>query len=94
MPAVWLQSSIADLRAIELYIDHDNPAAARAVKRRIVAAVGHLERQPNLGRGGRIPGTRELIVPGTPYIVAYTAMSGEVVTLAVIHGARKWPGSV
>lgn len=94
MRIVWLQSSLSDLKAIELYIEHDNPAAARAVKRRVVEAVAHLGRQPDLGGAGRIAGTRELVVPGTPYIVAYTVLAAEIVVLAVIHGARKWPQSV
>jgi toxin ParE1/3/4 len=48
---------------------------------------------PALGRFGRVPGTRELVVPSTPYIVAYTVDSRRnvVQVLAVIHGARLWP---
>ena len=45
-----------------------------------------------LGRTGRVPGTRELLVPSTPYSVAYTVDSRRdvVQVLAVIHGARLW----
>lgn len=91
MRITWLRSSLSDLAAIELYVERDNPAAARAVKRRVVEAVAHLGRQPDLGRAGRVAGTRELVVSGTPYIVAYTVLAAEIVVLAVIHGARKWP---
>ncbi len=94
MRITWLRSSLSDLDAIELYVERDNPAAARAVKRRVVEAVAHLGRQPDLGRVGRIAGTRELVVSGTPYIVAYTVLVAEIVVLAVIHGARKWPQSL
>jgi len=40
-----------------------------------------------------VEGTRELIVPGTPYLVAYTILAEDVVILAVLHHAREWPSS-
>ncbi len=47
---------------------------------------------PQLGRRGRVKATRELVVAGTPFIVAYTVLRGQVVEiLAVIHGAQEWP---
>ncbi len=50
-----------------------------------------LAKYPEIGRPGRVRGTRELVVAGTPYIAAYRIM-GEVVTvLRVLHGARRWP---
>jgi plasmid stabilization system protein ParE len=48
---------------------------------------------PYIGRSGRIDGTRELVVSGTPYVVAYTVSGEKVTVLAVLHGARRWPES-
>jgi toxin ParE1/3/4 len=46
---------------------------------------------PQMGRRGRVKGTRELVIAGTPSIVAYTVLRGQVVEiLAVIHGAQEW----
>jgi toxin ParE1/3/4 len=45
-----------------------------------------------IGRQGRVGGTRELVVQGTPYIVVYR-VHDDVEILAVVHGARKWPES-
>lgn len=45
---------------------------------------------PALGRPGRVAGTRELVLPKTPYVVAYRIMEA-VEILAVMHGAREWP---
>ena len=53
------------------YIAQDNPAAAQLVVHRIVAAIKLLSENPALGHPGRIPGTRELVVPNTRYIVPY-----------------------
>jgi len=38
-----------------------------------------------------VEGTRELVVPRTPYLVAYTVIDRQVVILAVLHHAREWP---
>ena len=64
---------------------------ADRILRRIQEAVGHLEDHPALGRVGRIDGTRELVVPRTPYIVAYRIRGQTIDILAVLHGAQKWP---
>jgi len=40
---------------------------------------------------GRVAGTRELVVVGTPYIVVYRIEPAAVVILRVLHGAQRWP---
>jgi toxin ParE1/3/4 len=65
-------------------------AAARMVER-IASAVDQLARYPALGRPGRVPGTRELVISGTPYIVPYRVRRDVVEILRVFHAARKWP---
>lgn len=93
MDIVWLKSAFSDLDAIESFIEMNNPVAARVIERKIIATVGHLTNQPSLGRPGRVDGTRELVIPATPYIAAYTVIANKVVILAVLHGARRWPKS-
>jgi toxin ParE1/3/4 len=46
---------------------------------------------PNMGRSGRVPGTRELVVSETPFVVPYRVREDEVQVLSVLHGARRWP---
>ncbi|MGA7685437.1 MAG: type II toxin-antitoxin system RelE/ParE family toxin [Terriglobales bacterium] len=73
------------------YITQDNPDAAARTVAAITKAVDALDDFPALGRPGRISGTRELVVAGTPYIVPYR-VRGEVVQLIrVFHATRKWP---
>ena len=43
------------------------------------------------GREGRVARTRELVIRGTPFVVAYRVERNEVSILAVMHAARKWP---
>lgn len=77
-----------DLAGIVDYIAADNPVAAENVYRGIVRAAQRLPDLPALGRPGRHPGTRELSVPGLPYLVVYQVGADSVTVLAVFHTAR------
>ena len=91
---VWSREALDDLEELRSYIAADNPRAALGVFVRIVDQVALLPQQPNIGRPGRVPGTRELVVSNTPCIVAYSVIGPDTVrVLGVRHGARKWPES-
>ncbi|MFI5088676.1 MAG: type II toxin-antitoxin system RelE/ParE family toxin [Terriglobales bacterium] len=87
----WLRTALANLEAHAQYIARDNPAAARRVVAAIERAVAQVADYPALGRPGRVEGTRELVVHGTPYIVPYRVLGQTVQILRVFHAARKWP---
>jgi toxin ParE1/3/4 len=87
----WLRAARANLIAVSEYISQDNPDAAARTVAAIVRAVEALEHFPALGRPGRISGTRELVVTGTPYIVPYRVRGDVVQLIRVFHAARKWP---
>lgn len=91
MQISWLNRALLDLDEAEHYLARDNPAAAAKVQLKIARAVSLLEQQPELGRAGRVSGTKELVVADTPYIVAYRIKAGTVQVLRVYHSARKWP---
>ena len=91
MRLTWSAAALDDLVELRAYISKDRPRAAAGVARRILDAVKHLERFPQMGRSGRIEGTRELVIGGTPYLVAYRIQDETIVLLRVLHGARKWP---
>lgn len=86
----WLKRALANLDAEAAFIARDNPAAARVVEA-IATTVELLAKHPALGRPGRVEGTRELVVPDTPYLVPYRVRGQAVEILRVFHGARKWP---
>jgi len=58
---------------------------------RIFSGIELLELNPEAGRRGRIPGTRELVIDATPFLVAYRMRRGHIEILSLLHGARKWP---
>ncbi|MFZ3017348.1 MAG: type II toxin-antitoxin system RelE/ParE family toxin [Gallionella sp.] len=87
----WLASALADMRGIKAYLAERNTEAAQQVIARIRHETNLLAAQPNVGRMGRLPDTRELVIGPYPYIVAYREQHGEVQILAVVHTSRRWP---
>jgi toxin ParE1/3/4 len=86
----WLRSALLDLDEIEAYIAEDRSAVAVDVVVKIIKAVSFLGEQQGIGRAGRVPGTKELVIPGLPYIVPYRVKEEVVQVLRVYHTSRKW----
>ena len=66
MEVVWLKESTEDLKEIGRHIEKDDPTAAYRVLIIIKASGDSLQRNPELGRPGRVNKTRELVVAGLP----------------------------
>lgn len=91
----WTSKALKDLISIREYIEQDNPKAAVDLTKKIVLKiVGQLGRFQNIGKAGRINGTRELIIPNTSYIAVYWVKSDIVEVLRVLHTSIKWSGSI
>ena len=93
MKVRWSPTAVSDLESIRDYIARDSPSAARKVANRIKESVNRLSNFPLSGRAGRVQGTRELVIPGTSFIAAYTIQRDEVQIAAVLHGRQHWPES-
>lgn len=78
------------MREIFEYIAEENPNAARALLAEIRKRASSLEDNPELGRLGRVDGSRELVLTGTQYL-PYRVKEQRIQILAVFHAARKWP---
>jgi len=87
----WLRKALRNLDDEATYIATDDAAAARLVVKRVLDAVSSLAEQPGLGRPGRVPGTRELIVAKTRYIVPYRVRGETVEILRMFHTSRRLP---
>jgi toxin ParE1/3/4 len=94
MKAVWSRRAIRHLVYLREYIEKDSEQNAALVAKRILEAVDLLQTQPGMGRPGRAPGTRELVVPDTPYIIPYRVRRGRLELIAVFHGRQKWPAKL
>lgn len=87
----WLDDAIHDLQSAHQYISLENPAAANRIAKRILQAINLLLKQPAMGRQGRVHNTRELITPGTPFIVPYRVENKNIEILRVLHSSMQWP---
>ena len=91
MQIVWTELAVRDLAAARAYIARDNsPAADRQIER-VLTAVDSLQRFPEIGRPGRRPGMRELVIDQTPYIAAYRLRGDAIEILRVMHSRQRWP---
>lgn len=91
MTVRYSRQALADLEEARRYITLDRPAVAASVAASLRRAIDGLELFPDRGRPGRVPGTRELVVITTPFIVAYRVSDANVDILAILHGVRMWP---
>ena len=94
MQIKWVRLALDDLDAAGEFIARDNPKAAGRIFTRIWDAVQLLAEHPEAGRAGRVPGTRELVVADTPFIIPYRVVENTVQILRILHGKRKWPKQV
>jgi len=88
---VWSPRAIEHLAHLREYIARDNPNAAKRIASALLEAIERLAQLPNLGRPGRVAGTRELVVPGAPYIIPYRLRGDRLEVVAVFHARQKWP---
>ena len=93
MEIKWLRTAILNLDQEAEYIAKDDPQAARLVVQRIYHAISLLSDNPALGHPGRLPGTHELVIPKTRYIVPYRVRPRlqRIEILWVFHASRKLP---
>jgi toxin ParE1/3/4 len=87
----WTEPARQDLRDIFEYIAEENPHAARALLNEIRVRAVLLQSNPQIGRPGRVDGTRELVLTGSRYILPYRIKEKQIQILAVFHSARQWP---
>jgi plasmid stabilization system protein ParE len=88
---VWSPRAIGHLAELRAYIARENPDAAARTAVTLLAAVDRLAELPNLGRPGRVSGTRELVVPGTRFVIPYRVLGEHLEIIAVFHGRQRWP---
>ncbi|WP_338849699.1 type II toxin-antitoxin system RelE/ParE family toxin [Massilia sp. W12] len=93
MKLVWLGRALRERDSQLDYIAQHKPRAAIAQGERIQKQVQDLCAYPELGRPGRVHGTRELLINGTPFILVYriNPAAGRIEILRLLHGAQQWP---
>ena len=83
----WTQTALRSVDDIAGYIAKDNPSRASSFVLELQATVTRLQLYPGMGRAGRVPGTRELVLPKN-YIAIYRVRGDDVEILRLHHAAR------
>lgn len=91
MKIKWLRLALDDLDEIYDYIYKDNPGASKKVIQIIYNTINKLKTHPEIGRPGRVLGTKELYISGIPFIVPYRIKDNYIEVLRVLHTSREWP---
>ena len=90
MKLFWTREAVEDRRTIYDYIEAENPRAALALDELFSDLADLLPTNPQLGKSGRVSGTRELVVH-RHYILVYDIEGQAVRVLRVLHSAMLWP---
>jgi addiction module RelE/StbE family toxin len=88
MPIRWTRTALASVDEIAGFIAKDSPTRATSFALELRDAVIKLQAHPGMGRAGRVPGTRELILHKN-YIAVYRVRGDDVEILRLHHVARR-----
>ena len=83
----WTRRALTRLDDIAAFIARDNPVRAASFVRELRDKLEVL-REQQIGRRGRVYGTRELVLH-KHYIAVYRVQGDEVQVLTVLHTAQK-----
>jgi plasmid stabilization system protein ParE len=93
MNVIWAAASVKHLQEVVDYIQSESTEGAITTRHRILEMVRRVGEMPHSGRIGRVEGTREVVIPRSPYIVVYQLTAEAVEILGIWHSARQWPES-
>ena len=87
----WLIEARVEFKHHVKYIHERNRSAAARIEAEILRRIATLKRFPFSGKPGREPGSRELVIVGTPYLVVYAVEFDVVQIMHIIHTSQQWP---
>ena len=87
MDVKWTKTALCAINEIAGFIAKDNPTRATSFVLELQHAVTKLQTHPGMGKAGRVPGTRELVLHKN-YIAIYRVKGDDVEILRIHHVAR------
>ena len=91
MQVRWLRAALRDLDLQTDHVARDDAEMARKVYAEIRNRSSELAHFPEVGRPGRVPGTRELVLVNYPYLLPYRVRNGVIEILRVFHTRQRPP---
>jgi plasmid stabilization system protein ParE len=89
MKIVWGERARLEFESAVAHLQTQSPSAAKRVGEQILAAIGMLERFPELAPTSKHRGLRQLVASRTPYLVIYRIHADRVEIRAVIHAKQR-----
>ena len=88
MALKWTLTALRTADEIAGFIAQDNPSRATSFVQGLKNSVSKLQDHPGMGRAGRVPGTRELVLHKN-YLAIYRVRDEDVEILRLHHVTRK-----
>ncbi|MFM9901554.1 MAG: type II toxin-antitoxin system RelE/ParE family toxin [Polaromonas sp.] len=89
MALVWTRTALKSVDEIASYIARDNPVRAASFVAELQASTERLVSFPGMGKAGRVPGTRELVLHKN-YVAIYRVVRTDVQVLRIQHVAQRY----
>ena len=90
----WASRAVADLEEISDFLAAASPKAWENLLLRLERLSETILDFPLMGKAGLVPGTREFVVSGTPYILVFQVKDEAVVIVSVRDGRMRLPAGV
>jgi toxin ParE1/3/4 len=90
----WTPRAVADLEEISDYLAAASPQAWKHLLLRVERLTETILDFPLMGKAGLVPGTREFVLSGTPYILVFQLKDDSVVIVSVRDGLMRLPPSL
>jgi toxin ParE1/3/4 len=88
MKIIWAPRARRQLEHAIDYIARNNPEAAWRIRDRIVERASQIAAFDDIGPAGKLPGTRDLTITGTEYVLVYRVLDEVIEVAAVWHGKQ------
>ena len=89
MSIEWTNTALRSVDEFAAFIANDSPPRATSFVLELQGAVNKLQAHPGMGRAGRVPGTRELVLRKNA-IAIYRVRNDDVEILRLHHAARNF----
>ena len=87
----WTPPAVADLESINTYLKEHHPQYREQTMRKLYTRIRDLKTAPNVGRPGRVEGTREIFFPPMPYVAVYRVHAESIEVWRIYHTAQNRP---
>jgi toxin ParE1/3/4 len=88
---IWTPNARRNLEEQLEYVADDNHTAADRLSVEVEQQTDILADYPEIGRPGRVSGTREIVINRTPYVAVYRIRKDLIEIVRLLHGAQLWP---